>query len=122
MTSTILLVEDDEHVRCALQGILEEEYSITTAENYNEAVEALKGDDFNLLLTDLRLPGKSGLEVIRRAKDIRPEIISIILTGYGSIESAVEAVKEGVFDYLTKPVTSDILLTHVKRAIEYYNL
>ena len=122
MTSTILLVEDDEHVRCALQGILEEEYSVTTAENYNEAVEALKGDDFNLLLTDLRLPGKSGLEVLRRAKDIRPEIVSIILTGYGSIESAVEAVKEGVFDYLTKPVTGDILLTHVKRAIEYYNL
>ncbi|MCP3678533.1 MAG: sigma-54-dependent Fis family transcriptional regulator, partial [Deltaproteobacteria bacterium] len=75
-----------------------------------------------LLLTDLRLPGKSGLEVIRRAKDIRPEIISIILTGYGSLESAVEAVKEANFDYLPTPVTSDILLTHVKRAIEYYNL
>lgn len=122
MTPTILLVEDDEHVRCALQGILEGEFSVTTTENYNEAVEALKSDDYNLLLSDLRLPGKSGLEVIRRAKEIRPDIVSIILTGYGSIENAVEAVKEGVFDYLAKPITSDTLLTHVKRALEYYNL
>jgi len=122
MTPTILLVEDDEHVRCALQGILEEDYAVTATENYNEAVEALKGDDFNLLLSDLRLPGKSGLDVIRRAKEIRPDMVSIILTGYGSIENAVEAVKEGVFDYLAKPITGDTLLTHVKRALEYYEL
>jgi len=122
MDYKILIVEDDEKTRQILEEILSEEYSTTAVADGESALYALSKENYALLITDLRLPGIDGMEVIKRMKEISPDTISIILTGYGTIEGAVRAMKEGAYNYLTKPFRTDDLLIHIKRALEYYSL
>src|SRR5208283_5406141 len=90
----------------------------TTAVDVRSAAEALRGGEFELVLTDLMLPDGDGLEVLRlaRARPDSPEVL--LITAYGTIDSAVEAVRSGAFDYLTKPIATQKLLLTVDRAIE----
>ncbi len=122
MKHKLLIIEDDELTREALKELLGVEYMVMAADNGESALELLEKDDFALLITDLKLPGIDGVEVVKRAKKVSPETVSIILTGYGTIESAVEAMKHATYNYLTKPFSNDDLLLNVKRAIEYYEL
>ena len=122
MEHNILIVEDDSLARDVLKELLQKDYSVATATDGECAIEMVGKDGYSLIITDLKLPGMNGIEVIRKVREISPETVSIVLTGYGTIESAVEAMKEGAFHYLTKPFRNDDLLLNVKRAIEYYEL
>src|SRR4030067_3361404 len=90
-------------------------YSVEVAQNGSEAIEKIEKDVFDLVLTDLKMPGMDGLELLKTIKGTRPEMMFILMTAYGSIETAVEAVKMGANDYITKPVNFNDLLIHISR-------
>ncbi len=101
----ILIVEDEAIMRESLQDWLTENgYQVATVENGEEALETITKQDFGLLILDLRLPGKDGLHVLKKARTARPELRGIIITAYPSLETAVEAMKGGAVDYLAKPI------------------
>ncbi len=100
----ILIVEDEAIMRESLRDWLTDEgYQVETVEQGEEALKALAEQDFSVVLLDMRLPGKDGLEVLREAKVQSPQLKGIIITAYPSVETAVEAMKIGALDYLTKP-------------------
>jgi NADH-quinone oxidoreductase subunit E len=101
----ILVIEDEAIMRDSLRDWLTESgYQVATVENGEEALRTITEQDFGLLILDLRLPGKDGLHVLKEARASRPELKGIIITAYPSLETAVEAMKEGAVDYLAKPV------------------
>ncbi len=117
-SENILLVEDDDNCRISLAAILEEEgYNITTAENGRTAIKLLKEQKFSLLLTDLKIPDIDGLGVMKKAKTLDSDIIVIFLTAFASVESAIEAMKAGAYDYLSKPLNIDEVRLVIKKAL-----
>ena len=114
----ILVVDDEGPLREMLQRGLSQigEYSVETAQNGQEAIEKIEKDIFDLVLTDLKMPEMDGLELLKMIKGTRPEIMVILMTAYGSVESAVEAMKVGANDYITKPIDFNELLIHVSKA------
>ncbi len=114
MPKRILVVDDDELMRSFLSSVLREEgYGIEEARNGTEGLAKLPGSDFDLVITDLRMPDMSGLALMQEGKKARPDVRWIIITAYGSIGSAVEAMKAGASDYLTKPFRDPEELRHV---------
>lgn len=109
---TLLLVDDEMSIlRSYARDLRAEHYNVTTASNGEEAIRALWEDNFNMLITDLIMPGPSGIEVLRQAKKRNPGICAMVLTGYGDMTSAVAALRLGADDYLLKPLdTEDLLL------------
>jgi DNA-binding response OmpR family regulator len=100
----ILIVDDEKNIRLTLSQVLETlGAEIDTAADGEEALVKLKGREFGLILLDIRMPGMDGMEILRRVRDIRPDIRVIMITAYGTIESAVEAMKLGAVDFLQKP-------------------
>jgi DNA-binding NtrC family response regulator len=123
MKRRILIVEDDEIFLRPLQRTLEVAgYDVVVTPSGEEALDALKGDDVDLVLTDRRLPGMDGVDLVRRIRAEHPELAVIVMTAYGTIESAVEAVRLGAADYLVKPLESAELLIVVRHAIEFQEL
>jgi len=119
----ILLVDDNEDLRTVLRVILARQgYRVTEASDEPAAVEALRRVRPALVLADLRLPVGDGLGVLRAAKDLDPALPVVLMTGYGAIEEAVHAMREGALDYLPKPVDQDHLMLTVNRAIEQRRL
>ncbi|HMH49743.1 MAG TPA: response regulator, partial [Candidatus Acidoferrum sp.] len=107
MKRRILIVEDDEIFLRPLQRTLEVAgYDVVVTPSGEEALDALKGDDVDLVLTDKRLPGMDGVDLVRRVRAEHPDLAVIVMTAYGTIESAVEAVRLGAADYLVKPLES----------------
>ena len=105
----VLIVDDEAIVRESLKDWLKDTYQVTTAETGEEAIELMEKQDFDILIVDVRLPGKSGIQVLREAKEVKPRIKSIFITAYPSAELAVQAMKLGAVDYLIKPVAPDDL-------------
>ena len=123
MKRRILIVEDDEIFLRPLQRTLEVAgYDVSVTPSGEEALDALKGDDVDLVLTDKRLPGMDGVELVRRIRADHPDLAVIVMTAYGTIESAVEAVRLGAADYLVKPLEPAELLIVVRHAIEFQEL
>ena len=119
----ILVVDDEELNRDLLQQILDREgYQVAIAANGQEALALLRQEMFHVVLTDLKMPGMTGVEVIRELKMLAPSTMGIIHTAYGSVETAVEAMKAGAYDYVTKPVRRDELLVVIQRALEFQRL
>ncbi len=119
----ILLVDDYIPSRNVLEESLEgDSFSIVTAENGLEAIHALEGDPFDLVITDLKMPGATGIEVLRRAKEVNPDVQVIIITGYASLETAIEAIKAGAYDYITRPFKLDEIKVVVQNASEKIRL
>jgi DNA-binding NtrC family response regulator len=118
MTARILIVDDDE-VSCGLFAeVLEGEgHGVEQARSGEQALERLRGDTYDLLLVDIRMPGLSGLEVTRHMRREQPELPVIVMTAFGSIETAVEAIQEGAYDYVSKPLNLDELKKIVSRAL-----
>ncbi len=115
---TILVIEDKESMRAMLKQTLEAEgYQVITAQDGAEGIKRLADERIGLVLTDLKLPKKDGFEVIRAAKQENPLLPVIIMTAYGTIETAVKAVKEGAYDFLTKPFDTGHLLVLILRAL-----
>lgn len=115
----ILVIDDEKSQREILRDILVDAgYSVVVAEDGQRGLEYATSDDFDLILTDLKMPGKDGLDVLKGVRDCKPEIQVIIMTAFGTIPGAVNAIKGGAFDYLTKPFKKEELLHVVNRACE----
>jgi len=118
-TANILVVDDDDFVRASFANELAAaEYEVATAENGQAALALLAKSDFDAALVDIRMPGIDGLTVVKEGIEIAPETRMIVITGYASIDTAVEALRRGAYDYLRKPCQSRELIATVARAVE----
>ncbi len=112
----ILIVDDEEAQRLALKSFLgRREYKVFLAANGDEALKIVRNETIDIVMTDFRMPGMSGLELLRAIKDVQPGIDVILMTAYGSVDDAVDIMKAGAYDYLTKPVDLDELESLLKR-------
>src|SRR5689334_12943373 len=106
-SARILIAEDDQTVRQATEAVLKKEgYDTICAPDAEQALDILQRSRVDLIITDLNLPGASGIELLRKARMIYTGTAVIVMTAYGTIQSAVEAMKAGAYDYLTKPIHS----------------
>ena len=120
---SILVVDDDEDWLAYINSALKpESYDVVSVKSAEEAKQQIGKRRFGLVLTDLRLPGASGLEVLHEARKVDPLTVGIVLTGFSSVDTALEALREGAYDYLVKPCPPDVLLAAVKRGWEHYHL
>ena len=117
MKRTILVAEDEEKMRRILEVNLQDEYRVLLAKDGEEALQMIKENEVNLLLTDMRMPEKDGLSLLHEVKRLRPEIPVVLITAYGTIESAVNAMKEGAADYLLKPIKMEEVELVIQRAL-----
>ena len=123
MSARLLVVDDEDRMRRLLQMELEEEgYAVETAGSAEEALAQLDAASPDLVLTDLRMPGANGLEFLRAVKSAAPETQVIVMTAYGTVETAVEAMKAGAFDYVQKPFDLDEVKVKIARGLQLARL
>ena len=119
----ILVVDDDESLRRITQLQLEEAgYEVRAASNGREALAAIEEEAPALVITDFRMPGISGLEVLKRVRESYPQTTVLMITAFGTVQTAVEAMKAGAYDYITKPIDYEELVLVVNRALEHHHL
>lgn len=118
----LLIVDDETTIRTSLSFALEDEYDIYTAEDEAAALNVLSNHNISIVLLDLRLGSHDGIQVLKQMKAVRPDIVAIIMTAYGTIESTIEAVKAGAFYYISKPINIDELMLLLAKAEEYISL
>jgi len=119
----ILVVDDEENLRRVTQMRLQQAgYEALTAPDGASALEFLSRNPQDLIVTDLKMPGMSGMDLLRRVKEEYPEVIVLVVTAFGTIESAVEAMRLGAYDYIIKPVNADALKLVISRALEHHRL
>ena len=118
--SRLLVVDDEENVRFTTAAILEQEgYEVEAAADGTEALQRVARGRFDLVLTDLRMEDMDGITLLHELQTKHPNIVTIVLTGYASIESSIDALRQGVYDYLVKPCVVDDLKRTVRRALEH---
>ncbi len=123
MSARILVVDDDESILESCRTILEDEkYQVEAASKGDMGLTLLRQKSFDVVLIDLKMPEMSGLEFLKQAMAVDSDLVAIIITGYGTIDSAVEAIRSGAFNYITKPFTASQLRTAVAKGIEHRNL
>lgn len=122
--ASILIVDDEPVVRDMFEFLLANSgYQVSLAANAEEALESLENFDYNLLVVDKNLPGMSGLELMEKVRELRPQAEFIVITGYASYQSAVEALRLGALDYLEKPFDDiDLVKKKIDRAVERQHL
>jgi DNA-binding NtrC family response regulator len=114
---SLLIVDDEESVRDSLYNwFIEDGFNVKCAENAKEALTMLESENFDIILADIKMPGMDGLEMHRRIKTLSPEAIVIIMTAFASVETAVQALKDGAYDYITKPFDPDDLSHLIRNA------
>jgi DNA-binding NtrC family response regulator len=119
----VLVVDDEPMVCLALTNWLEEEnYFAQAVEDGPQAIKAVRGENWDIVLLDLRMPGMDGLEVLKQVKEIAPQTVVIMMTAYASIPGAVQAMKEGAYDYIVKPLDVDQLTLMLKRIVDHQQL
>lgn len=119
----ILVVDDEESLRRVTQLKLQQAgYDASTAADGLQALEVLTRHPQDLVITDLKMPGMSGMDLLRRIKDDYPELIVVVVTAFGTIESAVEAMRSGAYDYIIKPLNNEALQLVISRALEHHRL
>ena len=118
MVPSVLIVDDEKHTREGLKQALAENYDVSLAASADEAFNLMDAHPFDVILTDLRMPGKSGLKVIDRALALPSKPAVLMMTAYGSIDTAVEAMRRGAVDFLTKPVNIERLDVLIRRALK----
>lgn len=119
LSGRILLVDDDQLICLSLgKGLERKGYSVTTAENGNDAIGILEKERFDVVVADLSMAGEGGLGVLRRSKELHPGTSVIILTAFADLSSAVEALRIGADDYLSKPCNATDLSSHIERCVE----
>ena len=119
---TILIVDDERNTREGLSRALRHGHHVLLADSGMAALDVLENESVDVVLTDLRMPGMDGLTLVRRVLAREPQPVCILLTAYGNVETAVEAMKNGAYDFLTKPVNLDRLEVVIKRALESRSL
>lgn len=119
----ILIVDDEQNIREVLSIFLKDEgYTVSVAIDGKSALETIKNDIFDLVITDLKMPKVSGFDLLKSIKETSPETVVVIITAYGTTESAVEAMKLGAFDYIQKPFKINDIRLIVKNALERQEL
>lgn len=114
---SILIVDDEESVRDSLYNwFIEDGYHVECAENARKALSVLESEDFDIVLADIKMPGMDGLEMLKRIKSLRNDSIVIIMTAFATVDTAVQALKDGAFDYVTKPFDPDDLSHLIRNA------
>lgn len=120
---TVLVVDDEEFIRLNLKRIFtEEKYRVLTVSNGKKAMETVKKEEIDLALLDLNLPDMHGIKILEQMKQIQPDLLVIVVTGYASVESAVEAIKLGAYDYIKKPFKADAIKLITRLALETQSL
>lgn len=121
MAGKILIVDDELDMLALLKMIIAEKtgYEVVTTNNPFEVIDLVKNGDYDVLVTDLKMPGMDGIEIIEQSKKIDRYLPIIVITAYGSIESAEEAIQKGAYDYITKPFRKEHILITINRAIEW---
>ncbi|MBW1709816.1 MAG: sigma-54-dependent Fis family transcriptional regulator [Deltaproteobacteria bacterium] len=115
----ILIVDDEEHIRKILTIMLSKKgYQTETAASAPEALELAGKEPFDVVITDLRMPGMDGLELLRRLKNLDLDLIVIIITAFSAVETAIEAMKQGAYDYISKPFREDEILIVLEKALD----
>jgi two-component system response regulator PilR (NtrC family) len=118
-TAKILVVEDEKHMREVLEMLLEGEgYIVQTAKNGNEGIKWLERDIYDIIITDIKMPGANGFEILRKSREISPETLVIMITAFGTVESAIDAMKEGACDFIHKPFKIDEIRLIVRNALD----
>jgi YesN/AraC family two-component response regulator len=121
MPYKIMIVDDEPANLRALERLFREHYEVLTANSGAEALELLSHHDVALLITDQRMPGMTGIELLKKTMSLRPRMVRIILTGYTDVEALVEAINCGqVYRYITKPWSNEDLRVTIKRALEHF--
>lgn len=119
----ILVIDDEKPIRDALHNILTaEQYQVDIVENGKKGLEMLSENDYDVVLCDIKMPGMDGLEVMSKANQTQPEVPFILISGHGTIEIAVEAVRKGAYDFISKPPDLNRLLITIRNAVEKNNL
>ena len=122
MSSKVLIVDDEKLMRISLESQLKKEgYSVKSVDNALDGLKMVKSEEYDVVVTDLRLSGMSGIDFLKEIKKHNQEIIVVIMTAYGTLESAVSAIKEGAYDYIAKPFSTDELIIKLQRALYYKN-
>jgi len=120
---SILIVDDEESVRDSLYNwFIEDGYRVGCAEDAKRALSILESDSFDIILADIKMLGMDGLEMLRRIKSIRKESIVIMMTAFATVDTAVQALKDGAFDYVTKPFDPDDLSHLIRNASKQISL
>ncbi|MBN2687570.1 MAG: sigma-54-dependent Fis family transcriptional regulator [Deltaproteobacteria bacterium] len=115
----VMVVDDEATIREVLSSYLEKmNYSVETAEDGEDALKKFRKGDFDLIISDLSMPKIDGLELLKRIRVIDKDVIFLMITGYPSIETAVDAIKKGAYDYLTKPFHMEDIKLRIERALE----
>ncbi len=124
MAEKILIVDDEPDMLRLLSMIIKEKtpYEVTTTNNPLEALELAKKGSFDLLVTDLKMPGLNGIELLEAVKRFDEDIPTIIITAYGTVEAAVETMQKGAFDFMTKPFRKEQILFTIERALKWVRL
>jgi DNA-binding NtrC family response regulator len=124
MPEKILIVDDEPDMLKLLEMIIREKtpYETVSTNNPLEAIELVKGEKFDLVVTELKLPVMDGIEFMEAMKRIDEDIPAIIIAAYGSVESAIEAMRKGAFDYITKPFRKEQMLFTIDKALELMKL
>ncbi len=121
MSYKIIVVDDEPANLRLLERLFRHDYEVITAESGEEALRLLSDHDAALVITDQRMPNMTGVELLKRTADIRPQMVRIILTGYTDVETLVEAINSGlVYKYVTKPWNNEELRLTVNRALEHF--
>ncbi|OEU47435.1 MAG: histidine kinase [Desulfobacterales bacterium C00003060] len=120
MAEKILVVDDELDMLMLLRMIIEDntDHEVETTNNPSEALKMVRENDFDLVISDLKMPGMNGMELYDEIKEINPDLPLIVVTAYGSLETADEAMKKGVADFLTKPFRKDGILFTINRVLE----
>src|SRR5210317_2149040 len=119
--SKILIIEDEAAIRRVLVKIISEEndtYQVEEAEDGLEGIELIKNNDYDLVLCDIKMPKMDGVEVLEKAKKIKPEIPIVMISGHGDLDTAVNTMRLGAFDYISKPPDLNRLLNTVRIALD----
>ena len=120
MPERILVIDDELDMLMLLRMIIEDntDYEVETTNNPSEAVKMVMKNDYDLVISDLKMPGMDGLELFDEVKGMKPDLPLIIITAYGSLETADEAMRMGVADFITKPFRKDSILFTINRVLE----
>ena len=114
---TILIVDDDKSIRYSLKRMMENHYATLTAQNGEEALARFRENHPDLVIMDIKMPGRSGIEILREIKSIDPRSLVIMMTAYGTTETAIEAMKYGAFDYILKPFPIPKMKSLIEKAL-----
>ena len=123
MSKSILVVDDEQIIRESLSFVLKNEgFTVAESSNGKEALERQEAEPFDIIITDIEMPHMKGVELLKHVRQRTPQTSVIIVTAFGSVETAIAALREGAADYILKPLNFDDVICRIKKLLEYHSL